>query len=177
MNDMTILDAYGALIEPATVRLQRLLSGPIERVWDYLTVSDLRRRWLASGEMTLDEGAPFELVWRNDELTDPPGEHPDGMSREHRMASRITKLDPPRLLAFTWMDGAEVRIELEPRGDATLLTLTHSRLPNRSTLLGVSAGWHAHLDVLEARMRGTEPAPFWDGWRRLRADYEGRIPA
>ena len=27
------------------------------------------------------------------------------------------------------------------------LTLTHRRLPDRSSLLGVSAGWHAHLEV------------------------------
>ena len=98
------------------------------------------------------------------------------MGGEHRMQSRITELDPPRRLGFTWSDGAEVTIELEPRGAETLLTLTHRRLPDRPTLLGVSAGWHIHLDVLEARMRGAEPAPFWDGWRRLRAEYEEPHP-
>ena len=33
---MTMLatpDDYGALIEPATVKIERLLPGPIERVW------------------------------------------------------------------------------------------------------------------------------------------------
>ena len=177
MNELTTIDTYGARIEPATVRIQRLLPGPVERVWAYLTESDLRRRWLASGEMTLEVGAPFELVWRNDELTDPPGERPETMGGEHRMQSRITELDPPRRLAFTWSGGAEVTIELAPRGAETLLTLTHRRLPDRPTLLGVSAGWHIHLDVLEARMRGAEPEPFWDGWKRLRAEYESRIPA
>ena len=93
------------------------------------------------------------------------------------MQSRISELDPPRRLGFTWSDGAEVTIELEPRGAETLLTLTHRRLPDRPTLLGVSAGWHIHLDVLEARTRGADPEPFWDGWKRLRAEYESRIPA
>ena len=60
--------------EPSTLRIQRLLPGPIERVWAYLTESELRRKWLAAGEMEMKVGAPFELVWRNDELTDPPGE-------------------------------------------------------------------------------------------------------
>ena len=49
---MTMLaspDDYGALIEPATVKIQRLLPGPIERVWAYLTDGDLRRKWLAAG--------------------------------------------------------------------------------------------------------------------------------
>ena len=116
MNDMATTDRYGALTEPATVRIQRLLPGPIDRIWAYLTESELRRRWLASGEMTMAEGAPFELVWRNDELTDPPGDRPDSMAGEHRMQSRITELDPPRRIAFTWSGGAEVTIDLEAQG-------------------------------------------------------------
>ena len=72
MDATTRPDAYGALIEPTTLKIQRLLPGPIERVWAYLTDSDLRRQWLAAGEMEMKVGAPFELVWRNDELTDPP---------------------------------------------------------------------------------------------------------
>src|ERR1700722_6436365 len=67
------LSAYGVLTEPATFTIQRLLPGPIERVWAYLTESDMRRQWLAAGAMEMKVGAPFELVWRNSELTDPPG--------------------------------------------------------------------------------------------------------
>ena len=76
MNDLAKVDAYGALSEPSTLTIQRLLPGPIERVWAYLTDSDLRRTWLAAGEMDMKIGAPFELVWRNDELTNPPGQRP-----------------------------------------------------------------------------------------------------
>ena len=176
MHDMTTIDAYGTLIAPATVRLQRLLPGPIERIWDYLTVSDLRSRWLASGEMLLEAGAPFELVWHNDEHTDPPGRRPEGMGPVHRAEMRVIAVEPPRLLAFAWPDGGEVTMELEARGPETLLTITHRRLPDRSTTLGVSAGWHAHLDLLDARLRGTAPEPFWDAWTRLRTDYAARIP-
>ena len=68
MNELANLDAHGALTEPATLKIQRLLPGPIERVWAYLTESDLRRQWLAAGQMEMKVGAPFELVWRNDEL-------------------------------------------------------------------------------------------------------------
>ena len=67
------------------------------------------------GEMEMKVGAPFELVWRNDELTDPPGKRPDGFSEEHRMQSRITELDPPRKLAITWESSGDVSFELEPR--------------------------------------------------------------
>src|SRR6266545_2641850 len=75
-NHRTAPDEYGVLIEPNTLRVQHLLPGPIERVWAYLTESDLRRQWLAAGEMELKVGAPVELVWRNDELNDPPGQRP-----------------------------------------------------------------------------------------------------
>jgi uncharacterized protein YndB with AHSA1/START domain len=169
-------DANGVLIEPATLKIQRLLPGPIERVWGFLTESELRRKWLAAGEMEMKVGAPFELVWRNDELTDPPGQRPSGFSAERRMQSRITELDPPRKLAFAWEGSGDVSFELEPQGSEVLLTLLHRRLPNRATLLGVGAGWHMHLDVLVARATGKEPAPFWDGWSRLRNEYDRRMP-
>jgi uncharacterized protein YndB with AHSA1/START domain len=176
---MTILaspDDYGVLIEPATARIQRLLPGPIERVWSYLTDSDLRRRWLAAGDMKLEVGAPFELVWRNDELTDPPGERPPGFGAEHRMRSRITELDPPRRLAYAWEGAGDVSFDLETKGDMVLLTVIHRRLPDRRNLVGVSAGWHAHLDVLADLLSGRRSEPFWPGMMRLRAEYESRLP-
>lgn len=169
-------DAYGVLSEPATLRLQRILPGPVDRVWAYLTQSDLRRQWLASGEMQMQVGAPFELTWQNDQLTDPPGQRPDGFSGEHSMQSEITELDPPRKLAFTWGSTGGVVFELEAQGDKVLLTVTHRRLPDRSTMLNVASGWHTHLDLLVARVAGTAPTPFWDGFVRIKQDYAQRLP-
>jgi uncharacterized protein YndB with AHSA1/START domain len=177
MNDLATIDAYGVLSEPATLTIQRLLPGPVERIWSYLTDGELRAKWLAAGDMELALGAPFELVWRNDELTTPAGRRPDGFSAEHRMQSRITELDPPRRIGFTWEGSGDVTIDLVPRGDKVLLTLVHRRLPDRKATLSVSAGWHIHLDLLAARAEGAEPAPFWDGWAKLRAEYERRTPA
>jgi uncharacterized protein YndB with AHSA1/START domain len=177
MTDLATLGAYGVLAEPDTLTIQRLLPGPIERVWAYLTQSDLRRQWLASGEMEMKVGASVELVWRNDELTNPPGQRPPGFSDEHRMQSRITELDPPRKLAITWGNTGGVSFELKPAGNDVLLTLIHRRVPDRATLLKVSAGWHMHLDILAARATGKEPAPYWDGWSRLHEEYDRRMPA
>ena len=176
MNASATRNTYGTLIEPATLKMQRLLPGPIERIWAYLTESDKRRKWLAAGKMELKVGAPFELVWRNDELTDPPGERPAGFGDEHRMQSRITELDPPRKLCFAWKDSGDVSIELEAKGNEVLLTLIHRRLPNRSTMLGVSTGWHVHLDLLVARARGEAPRPIWDCFAKLRKEYDRRLP-
>ena len=76
MNEFTPIEAYGQVTEPATLTIQRILPGPIERCWAYLTQSDLRRQWLASGDMEMRLGSQTELVWHNDELTDPPGTRP-----------------------------------------------------------------------------------------------------
>lgn len=176
MNTAATRDAYGTLIEPTTLKIQRLLPGPIERVWAYVTDGELRRKWLAAGQMEIKAGTSFELVWRNDELTNPPGNKPEGFGEEHRMQSRITECEPPRKISFTWSDTGDVTIELEEKGKEVLLTLIHRRLPNRNYMLRVSAGWHMHLDVLVARARGEEPAPFWDGWLKLQQDYDRRLP-
>ena len=172
MSDPTTLDPYGALTEPATLTIRRLLPGPVERVWAYLTENDLRRLWLAEGHMELTLGAPFELVWRNNDLSNSPDN-----SDEERMRSHTTELDPLRRLSIAWDGSGDVSFELEPQGEQVLLTLTHRRLPDRVTLLEVGAGWHMHLDILAARAAGKQPEPFWDGWRRLRAEYDRRMPA
>ena len=177
MNSTTRPDAYCELIEPTTLKIQRLLPGPIERIWAYLTDSELRRKWMAAGDMEMKAGAPFELVWRNDELTDPPGERPAGFGGEHRMQSRITEFDPPRKLSITWNSTGDVTFELEPKGKGVLLTVIHRRFPDRAMLLKHMAGWHMHLDVLVARASGEEPTPFWDGWSGLMKEYDARLPA
>ena len=177
MTGLATMDAYGVLTEPATLRIERLLPGPIERVWAYLTQDDLRRQWLAAGEMEMKPGAEFELVWRNDDLSDRRGQRPAGFPEEQRMKSRITELDPPRKLAFEWGGTGGVSFELERQGAEVLLTVIHRRLPDRATLLNVSAGWHMHLDILAARAAGEAPPPFWEGWSRLKAEYDRRLPA
>lgn len=175
MSTTTLETDYAVRTSDDTVRIQRLLPGPIERIWSYLTDGKLRRQWLAAGDMPSGEGKPFELVWHNDELTDPPGSRPDGFGAEHRMQSTILEMEPPRRLAFSWQGGSEVTFELEPRGASVLLTLTHRRLKDRTVMGMVGPGWHAHLDVLAARLHGHEPEPFWDGWGRLRKEYERRL--
>jgi len=177
MNDSATPGAFGELTEPTTLKIQRVLPGPIERIWSYLTQSDLRRKWLAAGDMELKVGAPFELVWRNNELTNPHGTRPEGFGEEHRMQSRIVEVDPPRKIVFTWQNSGDVSLELTPRGNDVLLTVIHRRLANRAMMLRVGPGWHNHLDILVARMSGKEPKPYWDAWTSLQKEYDRRLPA
>lgn len=176
MTAPTTLDAYGTLTDATTLKLERLLPGPIERVWDYLTRSDLRSRWLCAGEMALTPGGDYEMLFDNDSLTDPPGQRPEGMKADGRKTGTILVAEPPRKLSYDWHGVGEVTFDLAPQGDEVLLTLTHRRIPDAGTRLGVSAGWHSHLDLLAARLRGTTPAPHWDTFTRLKAEYKARLP-
>ena len=166
---------YAVFTEPTTLTIERVLPGPIERVWKYLTDSEMRRKWLAAGDMEMKVGSAFKLTWRNDELTTPPGKRPEGFGAEHSMDSRILECDPPHRLKFTWNDDGDVTMALTKQDDDVLLTVTHRRLTTRNGKLMVGAGWHMHLDILRARLNGTEPETFWDGWVKLRAAYDGRV--
>ena len=177
MTQVATPEAFGALSEDATLTLERLLPGSIDRVWAYLTESDLRRQWLAAGTMEMRVGAPVELVWRNNELMEDPGQPPEGFGEEHRMTSEITELDPPHRLSISWGSTGGVTFELEPVGDMVRFTVIHRRIPDRSIMLNVSAGWHAHLDVLAARLTGEQPQQFWNHWASLKAEYDRRLPA
>ncbi|KQY95016.1 MULTISPECIES: SRPBCC family protein [unclassified Brevundimonas] len=177
MSRLASKDAYGVVTEPMTLTIQRLLPGPIERVWDYLTEADLRRQWLAAGAMDLTMGGSFQFIWRNDELTDPSGARPAGAPEEHRLEGTITELQAPTRLAITWGSTGGVTFDLEASGDDVILTLTHHRLTDRATLLNIGAGWHAHLDLLGIRLRGGQADPFWDRWHSLKAEYADRISA
>jgi uncharacterized protein YndB with AHSA1/START domain len=175
-------DSYAAVIAPNTVRIERTLPGPIERVWAYLTESEKRRQWLAAGDMELKEGGSVEHVFRNSELTGHDGSPPPKYAAhagESRMRGRITACEPPRLLAYEWSEGesaSHVRFELTPQGDAVHLLLVHSRLPDREEMLSVAGGWHTHLGILVDRLEGREPEGFWPTHTRLEAEYEKLIP-
>lgn len=169
---------YGVLTDPTTLTLQRRLPGPVERIWACLTDSKLRSQWLASGEMELKAGAPFELTWRNDELTDPPGRRPDGFPGVHTNQNRLLAVEPNRRLSFAFATYGEVAFELEPQGRDVILTLTHRGITDRGLLLVVSPSWHNHLDLLADRLMDRTPdEPYWDKMARLQAEYERRLPA
>lgn len=172
MTDRRFNDTLGTLTEGTALRMQRRLPGPLERVWSYLTDSELRRQWLAAGPMDLRPGASFELVWRNDELSASAAERPDGFSAESRAVCRFEEVEPLRRLRYVWPDVGEVTFELEPDGDTVMLTLTHRRLSGERLVLNVCAGWHAHLARLVALMEGTAPPSLWATWKRLRDDYQ-----
>ncbi len=175
------MSEYGVVLEPTTVRFERVLPGPIERVWAFLTESEKRGRWLASGPMDLKEGGQVDLRFRHADLSptkEPTPERFKHMEDGDSLSGRITRCDPPRLLSYTWgakPDSSEVTFELTPREGEVLLVLTHSRLRDRKAMVGVAGGWHTHLAILADNLQGLEPRPFWSTHARIDQEYEKRF--
>ncbi|QRM56990.1 SRPBCC family protein [Sinorhizobium sp. BG8] len=175
---------YGIVTAVDTLRIERLLPGPIERIWAYVTEPDKRRQWMAAGAIELFDGGAVEHIADNSKLTAKWDRPPPKYARhagKTRSRGRVTACDPPFVIAYTWNEEtetpSEVRFELAPEGDRVRLTLTHSRIASRDTMLSFAAGWHTHLDILRDALEGRAYEVFWPKHTRLEAEYGRRIPA
>lgn len=175
---------YGSMIEPETIQFERLLPGPIERVWDYLTKSELKGKWLAAGEIEPRVGGKVELHFKHSNLSetdDPIPEKYKNMEDGAYFEGKVTKWEPPRLLSYTWGEDtgaeSEVTYELILKDDnKILLRLTHRKLgDDRDMLIGVGAGWHTHLGILADRLEGKKPKGFWSVHNKMEKAYAQRI--
>lgn len=173
------MNEYGVVIEPGALRLERVLPGPVERVWSYLTDSDKRGQWLAPGQMDLRVGGPVELRFNHEDLSRQTGPTPERYRNECNVTGHVTRCDPPRLLSYTWGESSgsnsEVTFELTPRGKDVLMVITHRRLGSRDAMVNVASGWHAHVGFLIDVLSDREPPDFWAVHARLAADYAQRI--
>lgn len=167
---------YGTFNGPAEVRLVRNLPGPIERVWDFLTVPEKRARWFAGGSTEPREGGKLVLHFHHKNLAPdetPPETYKDAHENGFEMPCTILRWEPPRVLSYTFDDDSDVTFELTPNGDKVVLVLTHrSRGEDIPHLSGYASGWHTHFAILTAILDGTPPPPFWATHRELKAHYE-----
>lgn len=171
---------YGRIVAPGEVRLERLLPGPIETVWEFLTDSEKRGEWLGTGPMELKVGGKANLTFRHSDLSPhkvpAPAKYKELDASGHTSEHIITKVEAPRLLAFTWPPNSEVTFELKPQGSQVLLTVTHRQLANRTEMVMVSGGWHSHLEILVKRAHGQTPPAFWTVFGEIEAAYEELYP-
>ena len=173
------MTAYGKMIARDTLRIERTLPGPIERVWSFLVDSEKRGRWLASGEIELRPGGRVHHDFHNSALGKPDAPAPAKyahVEHEAHFVGRVLECEPPRLLAYVWGDDSQVRFELTPIGDEVRLVVTHGLIPDREQATSVAGGWHAHLDILDEVLRGVAPTGFWTRHTRLEAEYDASLP-
>jgi uncharacterized protein YndB with AHSA1/START domain len=167
---------HGEIIGPGTLRFERLLPGPIERVWAYLTESEKRGTWLASGPMEPRVGGKFELNFLHASLSpvvEPTPERFKDMEGSCSFTGVVTRCEPPHVLSYTWAGDSEVTFELSSEGDMVRLALTHRKLDADDRV--TAAGWHTHLGILEDNLHHRTPRPFWSTWLRLEQEYLSRL--
>jgi uncharacterized protein YndB with AHSA1/START domain len=144
------MNPEGQLKKVAMVQFERLLPGPIERVWAFLTDPKRLPGWFGDGTIEPRPGGAVNLM--------------DGHVR-----GIVTQWQPPRRLIHTWnvfRPGEEespypesyLTIWLAPRGSEVGLTLTHLPVLERFEKQN-AMGWHTFLDMLGTSVRGepTEP--------------------
>lgn len=175
---------FGTFPQPETIRFERLVSGPIERVWDYLTKSELKAKWLSAGDVEPKVGGKVLQKFHHKDLCEKDNPIPDKyktMEDGTYFEGRVLKWEPPTLLSYTWGeetgDESLVTFELIPKeNDKVLLILTHQKLGgDRNILIGVAAGWHTHLGILVDRLAAKEPKGFWEVHMKMEAEYSKRI--
>ena len=176
------MNEYGELIAADEVRFRRLLPGPIERIWSYLTEAERRRQWLCDGQTEGAIGGRVDLIFRNAELStlrdiDPPEKYRD-LPDEVAFHGVVTRYEPPHVLAHTWVeddDYTEVTYELAAVDDQVLLTLTHRRVATREMKESIMGGWHTHLNILVEVLNDRQPQPFWLQHGPLEEEYSRRL--
>lgn len=167
---------------PAELRIVRILPGPIERVWDYLTDPEKRARWFAGGPLEQRVGGRVAFHVRHKNLAPdetPPVEHRESHDPGRHVSGTVTRCEPPRILAFTFAHygDSEATFELTPQGENVRLVLTHRGTgDDLSYMTGFASGWHTHLAHLVALLEGGPRPAFWalhaelfEYYRRARA--------
>ncbi len=185
MPDLATLAAepLGTQPAPAALRVERLLPGPIDRVWAYLTEPDRRAKWFAGGVMDLREGGAVAMTFRNSDLSG--GLTRDGSpapadAAHHVMHGVVTRCEPPFHLAFAWEpdgSGTHTTFELKPDGPDTRLVISQIRTPNHDQLISMSAGWHVHVGILVDILSETAPRLFWPNYNRMAEIYKDQLKA
>ncbi len=176
------MNEYGEMLDERTVRFERLLPGPIERVWAYLTESDKRARWLCGGDVETRNGGHVDMHFHNMSLSSkgdiPRPEKYKAMSEKISFEGEVKRCEPPYVLAHTWEFGDEsslVCYELSEQGDKVKLVLTHRKLESRDTVLSVSGGWHTHLNLLADVLQGSPLRPFYRMQQQYESEYGERL--
>jgi len=140
-------DEQATFLKVSAVSFERILPGPITRVWDHLVKPELLQNWF--GEKSTIEprlGGAVRLM--------------DGHIR-----GTITQWAPPKKLAYTWNvfgpdDGPDtlsaypesyLTLTLEPHGEQVILRLAHMPVLERFEKQN-AMGWHTFLDILTAAL-------------------------
>ncbi|MBS0408747.1 MAG: SRPBCC domain-containing protein [Proteobacteria bacterium] len=138
--------ALGQPYKVCAVRFERLLPGPLERVWAHLTETGKLSAWYGEdGAIEPREGGAVRLM----------GGHIRGV---------VTQWRPHARLAYTWnvfgpgeaaspYPESYLTFDLTPEGDQVRLVLAHLPVLDQFEAQNMM-GWHTFLDMLGGALRG-----------------------
>jgi uncharacterized protein YndB with AHSA1/START domain len=144
-----------------TLRFERRLEHPPDKVWRMVTDPDGLARWFPArvqydafevgAKMTFTFGAA-DLQRAADAGVEEVPEVSTGSIRE---------IDEPRVFEFDWL-GEIIRLELHAEADGCRLVFTHEFDRDETQAPKNAAGWHVCLDNLLAALAGrVGPTPEW----------------
>lgn len=161
---MSELGSLRSELDRAVVRFERTISASIDIVWDLISTGEGLEQWLAPATVDLREGGVVDIDFREDGLA----------------GGSIIALSPGTALEYHWQFPGEpdsiIRFELTEVETGTHLTLEHRLLPI-DQCVGYGAGWHAHIDHLEAIVTGDAPSDWDERFRTLLPRYETLMAA
>ena len=113
------MNKYGKLINPTTLQFERMLPGPIDRVWEHLVDDTKRALWFAGGPTDLVPNGKMELVFNNSHFSSVPDPTPEKYKEYgdgYISFATIVEFNEPNLLVINWEDG-QVTFELEEQSE------------------------------------------------------------
>ena len=153
---------FGVVLDPTTLRFTRTLPASVEEVWAWLTESDKRGQWLASGDMDLMEGGGVTLRFLHADLSSVREPTPEAYKPyEEGLTTQglITRCEPPHLLSYTW--GGSAGRPAAARAPTGRMAARPAAKPSQTA---------------PARLAGRDPGPFWSANAAWEAEYQRRIP-
>jgi uncharacterized protein YndB with AHSA1/START domain len=144
-----------------TLRFERHLAHPVEKVWRALTEPEQLRSWFPHrivGDL-LTPGAALRFEYPN-------GEFP-------AFEGTVLQVEEPTLLEFLWATDT-IRFELVPGDGSCTLTLTDT-FDELGKAARDGAGWHTCLDFLEATLDAATPS--FTSSERWQAVHPGYVKA
>lgn len=145
------------------VEFERILDAAVDVVWGLLATEEGLERWLAPATVDLRLGGNMDIDFGEGGVT----------------GGEIIDLIPGVALEYRWRFTGEpdsvVRLELEVIDEQTTnLRLRHRMLPvDQAT--GYGAGWHAHLDQLEAAASEMPPIDWAERFGEVMPEYQSRM--
>ncbi|WP_198397625.1 ArsR/SmtB family transcription factor [Brevibacterium antiquum] len=129
-----------------------------EDVWDALTNADITPIYWSGIANVSDWQAGSE--WTHRKNGDPLG--------DYDIWGRILESRPPERLVFTFQPAAQpletkgsiVTYDIKQTGEVVKLTVSHTNLPDKGMLNGISQGWPAILASLKSYLESGEPLPY-----------------